>query len=892
MANVTDGFVDATPFKIWERDVGRYRWLSPFVALALLIASVYVIQTELGGHGFQNILGALSALTAPSLFVAGAFAALSYLCLMVGEGVALTMIGRPLRLASFWQPSLTAYALGNALGFSFATAPAVRARLYKGLLEPSGVAAISAMTGLSVFAGAVMAAGLGLLLGATEIADQGFGAPFLWQGAGIVLAAPAAAWLAVSVLGRRTLTIAGVDIRTPPPVTALGQVVVASGDWIAAAAVLYVLLPDHGGWSFPAFVAVFVASGLLGALSGAPGGLGVFEASILALAPATQHQAGTAAALIAYRLIYTLAPLTLAGGLLGADIIRSSQSRAGRVAKWLGEAAVDLAPRLFATLTFASGIILLLSSATPEIAVRMRFVAKTLPLLVIELSHFLASICGLLLMAVAAGLWRRRAGAYVLSLALLAAGALFALFKGGDVEEALILATVAVTLYPCGPAFTRKSRLLSEPLSLGWLLAVIGVALGAAWLGFFCYKNVPYTNELWWTFLRKADASRFLRGAAAGALVIAGLSVWSLLAAPKLRWRGRPEAVDVDRANWVLQNAERPLADAHLALVGDKDLLFSELGSSFLMFRVRGPHWIAMSAPCGLAGERRELMWRFAELADEAGGSAAFYSIGRDYLADMAELGMVARKIGETAIVPISNFTLEGKARAGLCSARNRVEREGGTFEVLPAGSASVHEAELRAVSDAWLGTQAGAEKSFSLGRFDVAYLDRTLIAVVRKAGAIVAFANVWTTSDKRELTIDLMRHNAEAPKGVMDYLITHLIEWGRSEGFGEFDLGMAPLAGLDGHRLAPAFARIGAAVYQEAETLYGFRGLRAYKEKFDPEWRPVYLAARPGPMSAFALLDVALLTSGGWRGLLTKRTSLDHALPDELAKRGERDKN
>ncbi|PSJ19030.1 GNAT family N-acetyltransferase, partial [Halomonas sp. ND22Bw] len=75
----------------------------------------------------------------------------------------------------------------------------------------------------------------------------------------------------------------------------------------------------------------------------------------------------------------------------------------------------------------------------------------------------------------------------------------------------------------------------------------------------------------------------------------------------------------------------------------------------------------------------------------------------------------------------------------------NRAEREGATFEILPPGSARPIADELKAVSDAWLEMHEGAEKAFSLGRFDVDYLDLTPLAVVREGGRIVAFANLLT---------------------------------------------------------------------------------------------------------------------------------------------------
>ena len=59
--------------------------------------------------------------------------------------------------------------------------------------------------------------------------------------------------------------------------------------------------------------------------------------------------------------------------------------------------------------------------------------------------------------------------------------------------------------------------------------------------------------------------------------------------------------------------------------------------------------------------------------------------------------------------------------------------------------------------------------------------------------------------------------------------------------------------------------------VQRYGENFYNFEGLRKYKEKFDPVWRPRYLAAPDGLGMAGALLDVTALISGGVRNVLRK---------------------
>src|SRR5678815_3126854 len=126
-----------------------------------------------------------------------------------------------------------------------------------------------------------------------------------------------------------------------------------------------------------------------------------------------------------------------------------------------------------------------------------------------------------------------------------------------------------------------------------------------------------------------------------------------------------------------------------------------------------------MGDPVGLAEERQELMWKFAELADRAGALPVFYRASSELLPILAAMGYVIRQVGEAAIVDVQAFSLKGKSQQNLRTARNRCEAEGCVFEMTPAGQAEGMQAELKAVSDAWLTKQAGGEKSFSMGRFD-----------------------------------------------------------------------------------------------------------------------------------------------------------------------------
>lgn len=178
---------------------------------------------------------------------------------------------------------------------------------------------------------------------------------------------------------------------------------------------------------------------------------------------------------------------------------------------------------------------------------------------------------------------------------------------------------------------------------------------------------------------------------------------------------------------------------------------------------------------------------------------------------------------------------------------------------------------QLQDISAQWLAAKNTREKGFALGRFEPSYLVHCHCALVSVAGQPVAFANLWTGDGKSEVSVDLMRHASAAPKGVMDYLFAELFLWGAAQGYRYFNLGMAPLSGLESHPLAPLWHRIGTLVFRHGEHFYNFEGLRAYKQKFHPEWRPKYLVASRGLGWPSALIDVAALISGGLKGVFAR---------------------
>jgi phosphatidylglycerol lysyltransferase len=289
------------------------------------------------------------------------------------------------------------------------------------------------------------------------------------------------------------------------------------------------------------------------------------------------------------------------------------------------------------------------------------------------------------------------------------------------------------------------------------------------------------------------------------------------------------------------------------------------------MYAVQGRTWVSMGDPVGEGKGKIELLWDFRNLCHRYGGWPAFYQVAERDLHLYVDLGLSLLKLGEEGRVPLAGFSLEGSKRKGLRHARNKIQEEGCRFEIVEPPGVEALLPELKAVSDDWMSGKRAGEKGFSLGFFDPVYLVRFPVAVARRGERIVAFANLWPGAPGEELSIDLMRYSKAAPQGVMDYLFTELMLWGRERGYAWFSLGMAPLSGLEPRALAPLWSRAGSLLFRHGEHFYNFQGLRRYKEKFDPVWEPRYLASPGGWILPAVLADLATLIGGGVRGVFFK---------------------
>jgi phosphatidylglycerol lysyltransferase len=843
--------------------------IGPGLSLILFAVAVWLLHYELRAYHLRDILNALGAMPGAHLWAAAGLTILSYAMMTGYDVLAMRYIQYRLSYSKIGLASFIGYAFSNNIGMSMIAGASVRYRLYSAW----GLSALQ-ISQVVVFCTLTLWLGFFTLGGAVFLSE-----PLTIPSAlhlpmhsarliGIIMLMLVLAYAVVTAIKRAPIKIRELEIQLPAIRLFVFQLILAVLDWILASLVLFALLDPGTAISYAEFLAVFLLAQLAGLVSQIPGGLGVLETVILLMLHTRLPANQIFGALLGYRVLYYWLPLGTAALLLGLQEIMRKRERMGVFVRLFERWLSPMIPQVFAVTAFIGGAILLFSGTIPIAEQRIVFLKKLIPLPFLELSHFIGSIAGMGLLLLGRGLQRRLDAAYHLTVWLLITGIAASMVKGFDYEEAIALLLILAAIWPTRRYFYRKASLFSQPFNAGWIAAIL-ITLGCSvWLGFYSYRHVEYAHSLWWRFAFSGDASRFLR-ATVGVVVFGLFFAVARLLRPVPPQPPESGQKELEKAYAIVCNSTEVFA--HLALLGDKRFLFSPEGEAFIMYAVEGRSWIAMGDPVGADLHWPELIWKFRELSDRYGGRTVFYEVGHQSLHLYLDLGLSLLKLGEEARVPLADFSLEGGTRKGLRYTKRKLEKEGYRFEVIRAEAVAAHLDELKNISDAWMTEKSTREKGFSLGFFQPDYIRRCPLALVIRNERIEAFANLWIGAQLEELSLDLMRYLPGAAEGVMEFLFICMMLWGKVQGYRWFNLGMAPLSGLENRALAPLWNRLGAFVFRHGEHFYNFQGLRQYKEKFDPQWRPKYLASPGGLALPQIFANLATLISGGMKGVVAK---------------------
>ncbi|MEO2075437.1 MAG: bifunctional lysylphosphatidylglycerol flippase/synthetase MprF [Bacillus sp. (in: firmicutes)] len=604
---------------------------------------------------------------------------------------------------------------------------------------------------------------------------------------------------------------------------------------------------------------VYVVAACAGIISMIPGGLGSFDLIFLwGMQELHVPDEKVLVLLLFYRIGYYFVPFLISL----VFFVKLYWERWNQSWNQLPKAIIQgLSHVMLTILVFISGLILLLSASVPGIMSRLRIAQELLSFPIINVSHQLSVAAGFLLLGLSRGIEYRVKRTYELTMLALILAALFSIFKGIDYEEATFLIIVALLLRISKGQFYRESYVLTWGKTIFDITVILIITSMYILIG---YLNLPISKlTIPDKFLPYVIVDyRDLFTSAIIGLVIAMMILLTgyLISLPK-KWK-LEKSIDYENELFTHLRKYQGKVLSHLIFLHDKYIFWNSKKNILIPFQKYADKLVILGDPIGEQSEISNAIEEFQEIADIHGFTPVFYQVSDDMLPYLHGHGFAFFKLGEEAFVDLKTFSLSGSKQKGLRTLKNKFNRESFEFELIkPPFSAGFIE-ELREVSNEWL--QGRKEKGFSLGFFDEEYLNKAPIAIVRdEEKKILGFMSIMYVYDnKQTISVDLMRFRPDAPAGIIDFLFLSLIDWSKEEGYGRFNMGMAPLANVGLSRFAFLSEKIAAQLFLHGHFIYHFQGLRQFKQKYTNIWEPKYLAYRRKSSLPFIMAQITLLIS------------------------------
>ena len=270
-------------------------------------------------------------------------------------------------------------------------------------------------------------------------------------------------------------------------------------------------------------------------------------------------------------------------------------------------------------------------------------------------------------------------------------------------------------------------------------------------------------------------------------------------------------------------------------------------------YRVHAGVAVALGDPVVEPSRFGDALTDFRALAERSGWVPCLFST-TPALADAARAqGWRALQVAEDTLIDLDGLEFKGKAWQAVRSAFNRADKSGIEHRMVHLGEEPrALVAQVRAISEEWVGDKGLPEMGFTLGGVEEALDSEVRTGLAIDAAGTVHGVTTWLPvyGPDREIvgwTLDVMRRRNEGFRAVVEYLIASACLTFQAEGARFVSLSGAPLARSDrsDEVSAPVLDRVLDQLGALLEPYYGFRSLHQFKAKFRPRHEPMYLVFR-----------------------------------------------
>lgn len=533
--------------------------------------------------------------------------------------------------------------------------------------------------------------------------------------------------------------------------------------------------------------------------------------------------------------------------------------------------------KLISLLVFASGAIGMINPLFARVSQHPKLFTMLVPYSVYHWSRSFTALAGFCLIYLSFNLWKRKRDAWLWSVALIVISATFILSRFGlehirlvhdnSMSGSLLLLTLTphitslILLWIARRSYTVKSerRKLAVAFKRAAFLILFAFIYGA--LGFWLLetKDLGMNFSLSDAITRTAEELTFHSTSQAatahgkwlldslGAMGIAAFALVLLNLFKPLEY----ELATLPRERTQAKDALEKYGDSSLdyfKLWHDKSYFFLDQ-DAFVAYRTERNVAIALGDPNGPPDKIELLTQNFIEFCHNSGWTVAFMQTSSKYTQMYEKFGLNVLKIGEDGVVNLETFIADTMRKKTFKGPLKKLEKEGYTLEKFIPPHTDAMLDEIQAVSNEWLSLPGRKERTFTLGTFDRNTLNfDNIFAMKNSEGKIIAFVNQIRDYTPNEATIDMMRHKSEVPSGAMDFLFGKLLLMLHQEGFKFFSLSLAALSGVGDEPGASIEEKAVHLVYEHLNRFFSYKGLRAYKDKFDPVWQDRFLIHEGGP--------------------------------------------
>ena len=497
----------------------------------------------------------------------------------------------------------------------------------------------------------------------------------------------------------------------------------------------------------------------------------------------------------------------------------------------------------------------------------------------VNVTHTVSVIIGLLLLMLSHGLKRRKRRAWEAVTLLLAASAVVHVipFREGRIVTAIVSALLVAALlyfraefYAVGDPRTRWRALW---VFLGLVLADVAIGLTYILLA----RGLAQDYSLWqrvvhvvYGLVGVSGPVHFVpeRRSDLFSLLTSALGLFTLVVTAYLFFRparpaGRLGQQDSERVRDLLEKQGDRDSLGYFTLRSDKSIIWSPTGKSCIGYRVVSGVMLAGGDPLGDPEAWPGAIHAFLDEAARHAWVPAVMGCG-EHAAEVwcREGELTALELGDEAIVEVADFSLKGRPMRNVRQMVARVERSGYVADVRRAGDVGCEQiGEFARQAGSWRGNPTERGFSMALGRLGAPGDENCVIATATENGVLRGILH-FVPWGAEGLSLDLMRRDRSAQPGVNDFLIVETIKAAESLGIKRISLNFAVFrSALErGERIgAGPVLRLWRGILLFASRWFQIESLYKFNAKFTPAWVPrffVFPGASDAPRVALAALE------------------------------------